>query len=156
MSTFCTFETEYRLTRIDQSFRHLSLRCTWCNRRKCGFIWISWCGAAGSGAWEVARDIWAYDAIGGPWIHFSRFSPRSPPHNSSRWHPNRQALYSGCFARPGLSPDVSRSVFLVVCSELFDADCHSPDTYAHGSSKSIAPLTVPCRNRRLEWGEWAG
>src|ERR1700730_13977590 len=33
MSTFCTFETEYRLTRIDQSLRRLSLSFTRCNSR---------------------------------------------------------------------------------------------------------------------------
>src|SRR5271170_1027621 len=41
MSTFCTFETEYRLTRVDRSFRRLALRCTWCNSRMGEFIWIS-------------------------------------------------------------------------------------------------------------------
>src|SRR5215831_8018655 len=33
MSTFCTCEKEYRLTRIDQSCWRLSLRCTQCNNR---------------------------------------------------------------------------------------------------------------------------
>src|SRR5580704_10866207 len=33
MSTFCTFETEYRLTKIDQSLRRLSLSFTRCNSR---------------------------------------------------------------------------------------------------------------------------
>jgi hypothetical protein len=40
MSTFCTFETEYRLTSIDQSFWRLSLRCARCKSRKCGLIRI--------------------------------------------------------------------------------------------------------------------
>src|SRR5215467_7530513 len=40
MSTFGTFETEYRLTRIDQSFGRLSLRSTQCNSRMHGFVWI--------------------------------------------------------------------------------------------------------------------
>src|SRR5215471_13469261 len=40
MSTLGTFETEYRLTRIDQSFGRLSLRSTQCNSRMHGFVWI--------------------------------------------------------------------------------------------------------------------
>src|SRR6266436_3976187 len=104
MSTFCTFETEYRLTRIDQSFRHLSLRCTWCNHRKCGFIWIS-CGTAGSDACEVARDICACDAIGGPWIHFQRIWPALASGKLFTLAPRTgKALYSGGFTAPRKGP----------------------------------------------------
>src|SRR5215469_3005957 len=41
MSTSFAFETEYRLTRIDQSFGRLSLRCALCNSGMHGFNWIS-------------------------------------------------------------------------------------------------------------------
>src|SRR5437868_10385920 len=43
MSTFCTFETEYRLTRIDPSFRHLALRCIGYNSRMGEFVGAAIC-----------------------------------------------------------------------------------------------------------------
>src|SRR5580692_9695503 len=49
--------TEYRLTTIDQSFRRLALRCTECNSRTDGFIWISNLSSGKTSRVRVERDI---------------------------------------------------------------------------------------------------
>src|ERR1700730_11534430 len=92
MSTFCTFETEYRLTRIDQSLRRLSLSFTRRNSR-------------------IPRDLFGCHLSVSQWTHAVTGKPHPAnlrPYSSSKRSNDLSTKHEVAFCQLGEVRQLSR------------------------------------------------
>ena len=121
MSTFCTFETEYRLTRIDQSLRRLSLSFTRCNSR-------------------IPRDLFGCHLSVSQWTHAVTGKPHPAnlrPYSSSKRSNDLSTKHEVAFCQLG----EVRQLSSVSTGSLEAVDNDGSRASTHRRDQNRAPLT---------------